>query len=166
MAVPEYAFTNSSLSLEGVSEEDESNEAEQVFDDADKDQLPPSVSPNEEDEDEVSELSPLSQQSKSVLTPMSSISSPRDSPSQLEPVQTDDRTPLTNGASTEPSTEDTAEVPGAANGVALCPTVIVGKFNTPKSKSPPLSPRATRSQKRKREEMTLAEAKHTITCDR
>lgn len=150
---------------EGVSEEDESNEAEQVFDDADKDQLPPSVSPNEEDEDEVSELSPLSQQSKSVLTPMSSISSPRDSPSQLEPVQTDDRTPLTNGASTEPSTEDTAEVPGAANGVALCPTVIVGKFNTPKSKSPPLSPRATRSQKRKREEMTLAEAKHTITCD-
>ncbi|XP_037329201.2 death domain-associated protein 6 isoform X2 [Pungitius pungitius] len=149
------------------------------------DQLAPSVSPGEEeskkDEDEApaTGLSPLSDESKSQISPLSDIPSPKQSPSQSEPMQTDDQTPLSNGnhavleepvdssnhvsvvlVSTSKGTEDPGDVSLAkanrGGSLALSPVVVVESCDTQTTNgtSPPLSLRATRSQKRKREDMT------------
>ncbi len=135
---------------------------------------------DEGEEPVTSGLSPLSDESKSQKSPLSDIPSPTDSPSQSELVQTLNQKPLPNGdlsGSEEPvdssnhvsvgpvspnkMTDDSADVSPAAkaaNGVSLplVPVVLVEKCNsrTISSTSPPPSPRATRSLKRKREEMS------------
>lgn len=151
-------------------------------------------SAKDEDEEPVtSGLSPLSYESESHISPLSDIPSPRDSPSQSEPMQTDDQTPLSNGnlagveepldshshvsvmlVSTSDVTKDPSDVPPvAANGASLpqLPPVIVETCDTQTTNgtSPPPSPRATRSQKRKREEITPGNAnktKHIIIHER
>ncbi len=155
-----------------------------------------SVSAGEEgsvkDEDEepvTSGFSPLSDESKSQVSPLSDIPSPRHSPSQSEPMQTENQMPLSNGnvagleepvnstnhvsvvlVSNSKVTKDPAEVsPVAANGVSLplSPAVIVDTRSN--GTSPPPSPRTTRSQKRKREDITSGNSentKHIIVHDR
>lgn len=114
-----------------------------------------------------------------------------DSPSQSEPMEADDQTPLSNGiparteepvdssnqvsvvlVTTSKATEGTADASTmAANGVPvpLAPTVIIKPSDTQTNgRSPPPSPRTTRSRKRKREDMTSGTAenhKHIITND-
>ncbi|XP_076610596.1 death domain-associated protein 6 [Chaetodon auriga] len=184
-------------------EEDDSNEAEEACDGANKedqtDQVSGSVSAAEEgsvkDEDEepvTSGLSPLSDESESQISPLSDIPSPRHSPSQSEPMQTDHQGPLSNGnlagleepvdssnhvsvvlVSTSKGTSDPAAVsPVAANGVSapLSPAVTVEKCDTQTTNgtSPPPSSRMTRSQKRKREDITSGNpqnTKHIIVHD-
>nr|XP_019965811.1 PREDICTED: death domain-associated protein 6 [Paralichthys olivaceus] len=158
-------------------EDDNSNEAEQAGDDANKedqtDELLGSVK-EEVEEPVTSGLSPLSDDNKSQIS-LSDIPSPRDSPSQSEPMQTDEQQPLSNGklagleecvdssnhvsavlVSTSQVTPDISLV--AANGESSPPSsaMISEKSNTMTTNgtSPPPSPRATRSQKRKREEIT------------
>ncbi|XP_045913758.1 death domain-associated protein 6 [Micropterus dolomieu] len=175
-------------------EEDDNNEAEQVCDDQTA-EVSGNVSAGEEgsvkDEDEepvTSGLSPLSDESKSQISPLSDIPSPSHSPSQSEPMQTENQRPLSNGnlagleepvdssnhvhVSTSEVTKDSADDSlGAANGVSLplSPAVIVEKHDTQSNgTSPPPSPRTTRSQKRKREEMTSGSSqntKHIIIAD-
>ncbi|XP_070777416.1 death domain-associated protein 6 [Enoplosus armatus] len=180
-------------------EEDDSNEAEQAGDGTNMEdqtgEVSASVSAGEEgsvkDEDEepvTSGLSPLSDESKSQMSPLSDIPSPRHSPSQLEPMQTDNQ-PLSNGnltgleepvdssnqvsvvlVSTSKVTKDPADVsPVAANGVSLplSPAVIVScDTQTTNGTSPPPSPRTTRSQKRKRETSgNSRNTKHIIIHD-
>lgn len=173
-------------------EEDDGNEAEPACDDTNKeDQLAGSVSVGEErsvkDEDEepvTSGLSPLSDESKSQISPLSDLPSPRQSPSQSESMQTDDQTPLSNGnhagseepvdssnhisivlVSTRKVTEDPADVSlAAANGVSLplSPAVIIENCDTQTNgTSPPPSLRTTRSQKRKREDVTSGNSQNT-----
>ncbi|XP_071357301.1 death domain-associated protein 6 [Trachinotus anak] len=175
-------------------EEDNGNEAEQAEDDATKedqtDKLLGSVK-DEEEEPVTSGLSPLSDDSKSQIS-LSDIPSPRDSPSQSEPTQTDDQRPLSNGnvagleepvdssnhvsvvpVSTSKDSEDAADDSTVAtNGVSLplSPAVIADKCDTQATNgtSPPPSPRSTRSRKRKRQEMTSGNsqtAKHIIIQD-
>lgn len=184
-------------------EEDDENEAEPACDGANKedqmDQLSGSVSADEEgsvkDEDEepvTSGVSPLSDESKSQISPQSDIPSPRQSPSQSEPVQTDDQSLLSNGnhagleepvessnqvsvvlVSNSKVTKDPADAsPAAANGVSLplSPVVIVENSDTltTNGTSPPPSFRATRSQKRKREDITSEKSqndKHILIHD-
>lgn len=168
---------------EGASEE-ETNEAEQAAnDEEDKDQMPPSVSTNEGDP---SDLSPLSQQSKSLLTPLSNAaSSPPDSPSQSVPSDeqrpvsngnVDETRPLSNGTAesftgeeelsvTEKDKQNKDNAPVAQNGLTSEVSVMVEKCETTSSTSPAEAPRVTRSQKRKREEMTPAQPKPTTTSD-
>lgn len=184
-------------------EEDDSNEAEQAGDGTSKedqtDELSGSVSAGEEEsvkgEDEepvTSGLSPISNESNSQMSPLSDLPSPRHSPSQSEPMQTDNQRPLSNGdlaeieepvdssnhvsvvlISTSKVTKDPADVsPVAANGVSfpLSPAVTVETCDTQTNgTSPPASPRTTRSQKRKREEITSGNSrntKHIIIHDR
>ncbi|XP_044027729.1 death domain-associated protein 6 isoform X2 [Siniperca chuatsi] len=176
-------------------EEDDSNEAEQACDgpimEDQTGEVSGSVSAGEEgsvkDEDEepvTSGLSPLSDESKSEMSPLSDIPSPRHSPSQSEPMQTDNQRPLSNGTlagleepvdssnhvsvvlvSTSKVTKDPADVsPVAANGVSLpqSPAVIVEKCDTQTNgTSSPPSLRTTRSQKRKREEITSGNSRNT-----
>ncbi|XP_069575225.1 death domain-associated protein 6 [Brachyistius frenatus] len=175
------------------------NEADRASEGANKedqtDDQTGSVSAGEEgsvkDEEEpvTSGLSPISDESKSHVSPGSDIPSPRDSPSQSEPTQTDHERPLSNGdlagpvdsssqvspplVSTSDATTDPAdEPPRAANGepLPLSPTIIVEKCytQTTNGTSPPPSPKVTRSRKRKREEMTSGNsrnAKHIIIHD-
>ncbi|XP_059206430.1 death domain-associated protein 6 [Centropristis striata] len=184
------------------SEERDGNEAEPAFDGTNKedqtDQLSGSVSAREEggvkDEEEpvTSGLSPLSDESKSQISPLSDLPSPRQSPSQSESMQTDDQTTLSNGThagleepvdssnhvsvvlvSTSKVTKDRADAsPAAANGVSLpeSPAVVVESCDTQTTNgtSPPPSLRTTRSQKRKREDVTSENsrnAKHIIIHD-
>ncbi|XP_023250645.1 death domain-associated protein 6 [Seriola lalandi dorsalis] len=171
--------------------EENGNEAEQMVDGANKedqtDEMLGSVK-DEEEEPVTSGLSPLSDDSKSQIS-LSDIPSPRDSPSQSEPMQTDDNRPLSNGdlaGSEEPvdssnhvslvlvsTTKDPGDVsPASTNGVSLPlpPAVILKKCDTQTTTgtSPPPSPKATRSRKRKREEKTSENSqnmKHAITQD-
>ncbi|XP_039978279.1 death domain-associated protein 6 [Xiphias gladius] len=171
-------------------EEDNGNEAEQAGDDANKedqtDELLGSVK-DEEEEPATSGLSPLSDDSKSQIS-LSDIPSPRDSTSQSEPMQTDNKRPLSNGnlagseetvdssdhvsvvlVSASKVTKDPADVsPVAANGVSLplSPAVILDKCDTQTTNGtspppPPHSTRAMRSQKRKREEITSESSRNT-----
>ncbi|KAM6903371.1 death domain-associated protein 6 isoform 2-T2 [Lycodopsis pacificus] len=146
----------------------------------------------DEDEEPASGLSPLSDESKPQISPLSDLPSPRQSPSQSEPMQTDEQTPLSNGnhagleepvdssnhvsvvlVSTSKVTQDPADVsPATANGVSLplSPVVIVESCvtQTTNGTSPPLSLRATRGQKRKREEATSGNSrnnKHILIHD-
>lgn len=148
---------------------------------------------DEDEEPVTSGFSPLSDDSKSQNSPLSDVPSPRQSPSQSEPMQTDDQTPLSNGnhaglekpvdssnhvsvvlVSNSKVTKDPTDVSlAAANGVSLplSPVVIVENCDTQTSNgtSPPPSFRATRSQKRKREEITSENsrnAKHILIHDR
>ncbi|XP_035536979.1 death domain-associated protein 6 [Morone saxatilis] len=174
-------------------EDGDSNEAEQACDDANKEDQTDEVSgdegsvKDEEEEPITSGLSPLSDESKSQISPLSDMPSPRHSPTQSEPMQTDNQTPMSNGnlagleepvdssnhvsvvlVTTNKVSKDPADVSqGAANGVPLSPVVVVEKCGTQTSNgtSPPPSPRTTRSQKRKREDITSGNprnTKHTI----
>ncbi|XP_074468944.1 death domain-associated protein 6 [Sebastes fasciatus] len=155
------------------------------------DQLAGSVSAGEEgsvkdeDEEPAGGLCPLSNDSKSQTSRPSDLPSPRQTPSQSVTMQTDDQTPLSNGThagleqpvdssnhvsvvlvSTSKVTKDPADVsPAAANGVSLplSPAVIVENCDTQTTNgtSPPPSLRATRSQKRKREEVTSGNSRNT-----
>ncbi|XP_018529623.1 death domain-associated protein 6 [Lates calcarifer] len=154
-------------------EEDNSNEAEQAGDDANKEDQTDGLSESAKDEEEepvTSGLSPLTDDSKSQIS-LSDIPSPRDSPSQSEAMQTDNQTPLSNGnlAGLEEPVDSSSHEP-ASNGVSLplSPAVILEKcdIQTTNGTSPPPSPRTTRSQKRKREEITSGNSqntKHIIT---
>ncbi|XP_031151423.1 death domain-associated protein 6 [Sander lucioperca] len=185
-------------------DDDDSNEAEPACDGTNKedqtDQQTRSVSPGEEgsakDEDEepvTSGLSPLSDDSESLIPPLSALPSPRQSPSQSEPAQTDSQTPLSNGkpAGSEEPVDSSNHVPvvlvstsnvakdsaaavsaAAANGVSLplSPAVVVENCDTQTingtSSSPPPSPKTTRSRKRKRGEVTPGNSrKHTLIHD-
>ncbi|KAL3043496.1 hypothetical protein OYC64_003374 [Pagothenia borchgrevinki] len=177
----------------GDDDEEDGNEAEPACDAADKedqtDQLAGSVTRDKEgngkednEEPVTSGLSPLSEDSGSQVSPLSDLPSPRQSPSQSEPMQTEEKMPLSNGvpsALEEPadssnhvsvvpvstSTKDAADVfSAAANGatVPLSPVIIVENCKTQTNgTSPPPSIRATRSQKRKREEMISGNSRNS-----
>ncbi|KAI3357063.1 hypothetical protein L3Q82_015446, partial [Scortum barcoo] len=104
-------------------EEDESNEVDQTCNGTNKedqtDEVSGSVSAGEEgsvkEEDEepvTSGFSPLSDESKSQVSPLSDIPCPRHSPSQSEPPRTDNQRPLSNGnlAKLEESVDSTNHV--------------------------------------------------------
>ncbi|KAK2830757.1 hypothetical protein Q5P01_018688 [Channa striata] len=157
-------------------EEDDTNEAEQAEDDANKedqtDGLSGSFSAGDEgsakdDEEPVtSGLSPFSDGSKSQMSLLSDVPSSKGSPSRPEHMQADYQQPLSNGdaaGSEEPvdsSTHDSAvnnepadASPAVANGASL-PLSTTAVAEAMNGTSPPPSPRTTRSQKRKREEIT------------
>lgn len=173
-------------------DEGDSNEADQANKEDQTDDVSESVSAGEEgsakDEDEepiTSGLGPLSEDSRSQTSPLSDMPSPRHSPSQSEPMQTDNQRALSNGnlagleepadssnqvsvvlVSSSKVTEDTSDAsPVAANGVPLplSPAVIVKRCETltTTGTSPPPSPRTTRSQKRKREDITSGNSQNT-----
>uniref|UniRef100_A0AAQ4PY21 Death domain-associated protein 6 n=1 Tax=Gasterosteus aculeatus aculeatus TaxID=481459 RepID=A0AAQ4PY21_GASAC len=172
---------------DGDENDDDCNEAECEGTDREgqTDQLAGSVSAGEEesvkdeDEEPASGLSPLSDESKSQISPLCAAPSPKQSPSQSEPMQTDDQRLLSNGnravleepvdssnhvsvvlVSTSRGAKDPVDVSLAkANGggsLPLSPVVVVESCDTQTTNgtSPPLSRRATRSQKRKREDAT------------
>lgn len=146
----------------------------------------------EEEELVTGVVSPIPGPNRHLISPLSDMPSPLDSPSQSETVETDTQRPLANGipgrteepvdssnqvsvvlVTTSKSTEGTVGASTmAANGVPapLAPTVIIKQPDTQTNgRSPPPSPRATRSKKRKREDMTSGAAenhKHIITKDR
>ncbi|XP_020516955.1 death domain-associated protein 6 [Labrus bergylta] len=168
---------------------DETNKDDQT------DVLSGSVSPGDEentkDEDEdpvTSGLSPLSDDSASQISPLSDMPSPRHSPSQSEPRQSHDHVPLSNGnltgvnepvdssnhvsvvlVSTSKVTTNPSEgSPVAANGVSPSQDVMIESCDTQTTTgtSPPPSPRAMRSQKRKREDSPSENSKkHIIVHD-
>ncbi|XP_008301227.1 death domain-associated protein 6 isoform X2 [Stegastes partitus] len=168
-------------------EEDNSVEAEGAREDANKedqtDDQMGSVSAGEE-EPVTSGLSPVSDETKSQISPLSDIRSPRDSPSQSEPMMTDEQRPLlSNGdlatlqepvdssdhvSGTIKVTKNSADVSIAVNGKSLPPSPAAVDNCDTNGRSPPPSPRTTRSQKRKREEVTsgnTANTKHIIIHD-
>lgn len=164
-------------------EEDDSNEAEQAGDDADKEDQTNKTSGSVKDDDDEEEeqvtsgLSPLSDDSKSHISPPD-VASPTDSPSQSEPMQTEAQRPLSNGKLAGPeepldSSNQVADAsPVAANGPSSPPpsAATSEKSGTQHTigTSPPPSPRATRSGKRKREEVTSEKShnsKHIIIQD-
>ncbi|KAM8841135.1 death domain-associated protein 6 isoform 2-T3 [Spinachia spinachia] len=133
----------------------------------------------DEDEEPTSGLSPLSDETRSQMSALSNLPSPKQSPSQSEPMQTDDQTPLFNGnhavleepvdssnhvsvvlVSTSRGTKDPTDVSLAkaneGGSLPLSPVVVVESCDTQTTNgtSPLLSLRATRSQKRKREDVT------------
>ncbi|XP_034561616.1 death domain-associated protein 6 [Notolabrus celidotus] len=184
---------------EDEDEEEDNNEAEQACDETIKedqtDQQSGSVSAGEEanikDEDEepvTSGPSPLSDESISLISPLSDIPSPRHSPSQSEPMQTDDHQPLSNGnleGLKEPveSTNHVSVVPVstskdnesppspvAANGVSSPQAVLIESCDTQTTTgtSPLSTPKVTRGQKRKREDVSSENSrnsKHIIIHD-
>lgn len=182
------------LSLdEEDNEEDDINEVEQASEGTNKedqndDQIA-HVSAGEEgslkDEDE-QVTSPASDETKSQISPLSHIPSPAESPSQSEPMQTDDQRPLSNGdhkSLQEPADSSSHEsvvlsnynqgktgLTAAANGKASpsSPEDGVERCGTQTSNgtSPPPSPRTTRSQKRKWEERNSQSRKNLIIHDR
>lgn len=190
------------VSTDGDENDDDGNEAECEGTDREgqTDQLAGSVSAGEEesvkdeDEEPASGLSPLSDESKSQISPLCAAPSPKQSPSQSEPMQTDDQTLLSNGnravleepvdssnhvsvvlVSTSRGAKDPVDVSLAkANGggsLPLSPVVVVESCDTQTTNgtSPPLSRRATRSQKRKREDATPENSrnnKHILIRDR
>lgn len=170
-------------------EEDDINEVEQASEgthkeDQNDDQIG-HVSAGEEgsmkDEDE-QVTSPASDETKSQISPLSDIPSPTESPSQSEPMQTDDQRPLSNGdhkSLQEPAdssshesvvllnyNQDETGLAAAANGKASpsSPEDGVERCGTQTSNgtSPPPSPRTTRSQKRKWEERNSQSRKNLI----
>lgn len=170
-------------------EEGENNEVKRACNGTNKDDQADEVSGSvsaEDDEPMTSGFSPLSNDSKSQKSPLSDIPSPRHSPSQSESMQTDNQKPLSNGnrAGLDEPVDSSNHVsvvlvstskvtPGADNRapLPLSPVVIVEKCDTQTSKgtSPPPSPRTTRSQKRKREEVKSGSPrnpKHIIIHDR
>lgn len=178
-------------------EEAEDNKARQVSNGTNKDDQTDEMSgsnsavdedsmKDEEDEPMTSGFSPLSSESKSQKSPLSDVPSPRHSPSQSESVWTDNQKSSSNcnRAGLEEPVDSSNHVsvvlvstgkatPGADNRVPLplSPMVIVEKCDTQTSKgtSPPPSPRTTRSQKRKREEVQSGspqKSKHMIIHDR
>ena len=176
--------------------DDDSNEANGINKEDQTDEVSGSVSAGEsvkdEDEEPISSgPSPLSDESKSLISPLSDPPSPRHSPSQSEPMQTDNHTQLSNGnlagleepvdssnqvsvvlVSTSEDTKDPGDVTAADSRVPppLLPAVIIEKCptqTTTNGTSPPPSPRTTRA-KRKREE-TSGNSQNTKcinTCDR
>ncbi|XP_039876294.1 death domain-associated protein 6 isoform X2 [Simochromis diagramma] len=173
-------------------EEDDINEVEQASEGTNKedqndDQIG-HVSAGEEgslkDEDE-QVTSPASDETKSQISPLSDIPSPAESPSQSEPMQTDDQRPLSNGdhkSLQEPADSSSHEsvvlsnynqgetgLTAAANGTASpsSPEDGVERCGTQTSNgtSPPPSPRTTRSQKRKWEERNSQSRKNLIIHD-
>ncbi|XP_028256036.1 death domain-associated protein 6 [Parambassis ranga] len=108
-------------------------------------------------------FSPGSDETKSQISPLSDIPSPRDSPSQSEPTQTDEQRPLSNGdaAGLQEPVDSSSQVSLVlVSGTAVSPAaadtlqkVVVQKCDSQMTdgKTPPPSPRTTRSQKRKRE---------------
>ncbi|XP_073340131.1 death domain-associated protein 6 [Pagrus major] len=176
--------------------QDDSNEANGTNKEDQTDEVSGSVSAGEsvkdEDEEPISSgLSPLSDDSKSLISPLSDVPSPRHSPSQSEPMQIDNHTQLSNGnlagleepvdssnhvsvvlVSTSKVTKDPNEVSTVvASRVPqpLSPAVIIEKCHTQTTTngtSPPPSPRTTRS-KRKREESSgnSRNTKCINTCD-
>ncbi|XP_026156343.1 death domain-associated protein 6 [Mastacembelus armatus] len=145
---------------------------------------------NDEEETTMSGLSPLSDESKSQVSPLSEVPSPRDSPSQSEPMQTEAQRLLSNSngervqesadssnqvsvvlVRTSQVTKEPAGVPTvAANGGSLSTSVAVTIEKcdtlTANGRSPPPSPPTTRSKKRKREEIsTDHNIKHTLIHD-
>ncbi|KAL3984265.1 arginyl-tRNA synthetase [Sarotherodon galilaeus] len=173
-------------------EEDDINEVEQASEgthkeDQNDDQIG-HVSAGEEgslkDEDE-QVTSPASDETKSQISPLSDIPSPTESPSQSEPMQTDDQRPLSNGdhkSLQEPAdssshesvvllnyNQDETGLAAAANGKASpsSPEDGVERCGTQTSNgtSPPPSPRTTRSQKRKWEERNSQSRKNLIIHD-
>lgn len=173
-------------------EEDDINEVEQASEGTNKedqndDQIG-HVSAGEEgslkDEDE-QVTSPASDETKSQISPLSDIPSPTESPSQSEPMQTDDQRPLSNGdhkSLQEPAdssshesvvllnyNQDETGLAAAANGKASpsSPEDGVERCGTQTSNgtSPPPSPRTTRSQKRKWEERNSQSRKNLIIHD-
>lgn len=156
---------------EDASDEEETNEAEAEVED--EDQRPPSAAASPEAE--VSDLSPLSQQSRSVLTPASiAMSSPPDSPSQSassEAPPGEEQRPLSNGTSNHQEEPPAPQVRGhssegsaAENG----PTSEGTRNSTTSSATNSATadtPRTTRSQKRKREEATPTTPTHVTASD-
>ncbi|KAM8766443.1 death domain-associated protein 6 isoform 1-T2 [Acanthopagrus schlegelii] len=161
--------------------EDDSNEANGINKEDQTDEVSGSVSAGgsvkDEDEEQISSgPSPLSDESKSLISPLSDLPSPRHSPSQSEPMQTDNHTQLSNGnlavlVSTSEDTKDPGDVTAVDSRVPppLSPAVIIEKCptqTTTNGTSPPPSPRTTRA-KRKREE-TSGNSQNTKcinTCD-
>ncbi|KAM9385482.1 death domain-associated protein 6 isoform 1-T2 [Pholidichthys leucotaenia] len=172
-----------STQQDGPDDDDYENEEEQVSDgtnreDQNDDQIE-SISTGEEEsvkdeEDQAAgPLSPLSHESKSETSPLNDIPSDRDSPSQSLLMQVSDPVPLPNGnlgrvqEPTDSSSQESGWLvkPSKANRsttvaanrkpASLFPKVIVNKYSiqTTNGASPPSSPRATRSQKRKLAEM-------------
>ncbi|XP_029919934.1 death domain-associated protein 6-like [Myripristis murdjan] len=170
-------------------EEDDSNEAQQANDNISKEEqgaeLSGNVSPEEQGSDNVpvtSRFSPVSSEDKPGISPLSDSPSPRDSPSQSEPLQSKNKMPNSNLKGKEEAVESsnhmpvvlvsTSELsqattdhsPAAANHFSLPPSPVVVLSNedsstekcdtqTTNGTSPPPSPRTTRSRKRKREEI-------------
>lgn len=196
-----FPHTNFPLLDDEENEEDDSNASEQAGDDANQDGETGEVSEeggsaeeegsvkDEDKEPVTSGLSPLSYESNSHVSPLVDTPSPRDSPSQSEPMQTDNQTPVPNGdvASVEALVDSSSQVsdtlvstskftkesadgsPVAANGVSEPPKVETCDTQTTNGTSPPPSSRTTRSLKRKREESTQEKprkTKHIIIHDR
>lgn len=181
------------LSVDDENEDDDANEAEQacVVDNKEDQTYGQIGSVSAADEGSVKDEeepytngSPISDDIKSHISPMSDIPSPRDSPSQSEAMQTDDQQPLSNsnGKIQEPvdssnqlsvvvvrtskATQDTTDASTATATEEPLPVqqmVTVEKCDTHMANgtSPPPSPRTTRSRKRKREEMTSKNPKKT-----
>uniref|UniRef100_A0AAV2K3K1 Death domain-associated protein 6 n=1 Tax=Knipowitschia caucasica TaxID=637954 RepID=A0AAV2K3K1_KNICA len=163
--IEEEIQASSQLDNGGVSEEEEeTNEAEQAVDDADKDQLTQSVS--ESDKEDISDLSPMSQQSKSLLTPLSV--SPQDSPSQSEPAPSLEQRPLSNGTAESTMQEEDVSIllVNDKNNIDTKETVNGVNVTPCKSSSTTMeNDRMTRSHKRKREEITAAKHKKVLPSD-
>ncbi|KAM9838475.1 death domain-associated protein 6 [Aulostomus maculatus] len=177
-------------------EEEDGNEEDQTGDDASKEEQTHtafgsvsaeeegSVKEDEDDEQLTSGLSPLSDNSKSHISPLSEDTSPQDSPSQSEPLQPCDQRPVSNGdpaapeepvdssSHVSPGQVSTSKVPQdptdappqPANGVSLplSPEVIIEK-NTQltNGSSPPPCSGITRNRKRKREDIMTQESQNT-----
>lgn len=153
---------------EEASDEEDTNEAEAEVKDEDEDQMPLSASASLEAE--ASDLSPLSQQSRSVLTPQSTaVSSPPDSPSQSAPGDVapgDEQQPLSNGTASDHQEEPPApQVRGHASEGSAAENGLTSEGQRHSSTSPVDTPRTTRSQKRKREEATPTKPRHVTASD-
>lgn len=204
-----FNYLTSPLSVDDDVEDN--NEAEQADDGTEEEQggemlgivtAEEERSTNEQDGEEketvTSGLSPLTDESNHRISPVSDITSFRDSPSQSEPVQTDDKAKLPNGdlagteepvdssnhasvglvSTTHVSTGPTGLSPAAANQYSLPPSPAVippNKDSSPEpcdtqitnGRSPPPSPIATRSRKRKREEIISGDSQNKNNiCDR
>ncbi|XP_072226556.1 death domain-associated protein 6 isoform X2 [Leuresthes tenuis] len=160
-------------------EDDDGNEAEQASEGDNKEDQTydqaGSVSAGEEgsmkeEEEPITSGSPVSDETKSQISPLSDIPSPRDSPSQSEPTQADEQQP-NGGPEVAPELVDSSNQvsivlvktnkvtdvsPAAANGEpSPAPqTVTVEQCDTQTTNGTYPSARATRSQKRKRDETT------------
>ncbi|KAM4540001.1 death domain-associated protein 6 isoform 1-T2 [Odontesthes bonariensis] len=180
-------------------EDDDGNEAEQASEgDNKEDQTynqPGSVSAGEEgsmkeEEEPITSGSPVSDETKSQISPLSDIPSPRDSPSQSEPTQADEQQPngdpdparelvdssnqvsivlvKTNKVSRDPADVSSAAANGEPSPAPQTVTVEQCDTQTTNGTSTSPNPRATRSRKRKRDEMTSGNTrnlKHIIVRD-
>uniref|UniRef100_A0A096M742 Death domain-associated protein 6 n=1 Tax=Poecilia formosa TaxID=48698 RepID=A0A096M742_POEFO len=141
-------------------EEDNDNEADEAVDDADnkEDQTLDETGSTKDEDDSTSD--------ETQISPMSDIRSPRDSPSQSESMQTDEQQPSTNGSpaalqQSEDLSNQASGVPVTDDPTALPSSPAAAVTNTTNGTSPVPSPRTTRSQKRKREEMMSSNSRST-----